>query len=89
MITLMHLLSISPGPHHSRFSQSQGKLRSTLNLADTLPVEPLYVLGYVAPLAASTTELPKVPITPGEHQSLQNEKQTLLKLKCRGLNKTC
>lgn len=64
----LHHSSILPGPHHSGFSKSQGELCSTLNLADTLPVEPLYVLGDVAAFTASTTQLPKIPITPGEHQ---------------------
>lgn len=60
--------SILPGPHDSRFSKSQGELCSTFNLADTLPVEPLDVLGDVAALTASPTQLPKISVTPGEHQ---------------------
>lgn len=67
----LYLLTCSstlPGPHNSRFSESQGELSSTFNLADTLPVEPLDVLGDVATLTATTTQLPKIPITPGEYQ---------------------
>lgn len=60
--------TVSPGPHNSRFSESQRELCSAFNLTDTLSVEPLYVLGDVAAFAASTTEFAEVSITPGEHQ---------------------
>lgn len=64
----LYCTSILPGPHNSGFSKSQGELCSTFNLADALPVEPLDVLGDVAALAASATQLPKIPVTPREHQ---------------------
>lgn len=63
---------VLPGPDASRFGQRQGKLRPALDLADSLSVEPLYVLGNVAALAAATAELSKVPVAPGEHQAWQN-----------------
>lgn len=61
-------LLILPGPDNSRFSESQGELCSTFNLANALPIESLYILGDVTTLTASTTQLPKIPITPGENQ---------------------
>lgn len=68
--------SISPSPNNSRFSEGQRELCSTFNLAHSLPVEPLDVLGNIAALAATTTQLPKISITPGEHQSWQKWKHT-------------
>lgn len=74
------LLSVLPGPNNSRFSESQWELGSTFDLADPLPVQPLYILGDVAAFAASTTELPEVPITPGKHQTWKNKHIIIEKL---------
>ncbi len=77
---LVLAISVLPRPHNSRFSQSQRKLSSTFNLTDALPVEPLYVLRDVTAFTASTAQLPKVPITPGEHQTWQKHTRHQLQL---------
>lgn len=65
----MRFLRNSPGPHHTGLGERQGELGPTFDLTHSLPIEPLNVLWDITALAAAPSELPKVPVAPGEHQA--------------------